>query len=99
MQTANDIIHEDLDTLRTRTLAGELATMAGKSLLITGGAGFLGYYLVQAITHYNSAATGGSGKKIALTVFDNFSRNHQNHFNHELLRFFDDLLAHVDGIA
>lgn len=72
MTQAQDIIREDLETLRTRTLREELAAMAGKSLLITGGAGFLGYYLVQAITHYNASADGA--KKVRLTVFDNFSR-------------------------
>ena len=31
--------------------------MAGKRLLIVGGAGFLGYYLVQSVLHWNRSAT------------------------------------------
>jgi len=71
MQTADDIVREDLD-YPCRGLAGELALMAGKPLLITGGAGFLGYYLVQTITHHNSSAA--PAQRIAVTVYDNLSR-------------------------
>jgi nucleoside-diphosphate-sugar epimerase len=45
--------------------------MAGDRLLITGGAGFLGYYLIQAALHFNKIA----GKApIQVTVWDNFIR-------------------------
>lgn len=44
--------------------------MTGGHLLITGGAGFLGYYLVQSILHWNQR----SGRPIRVTVFDNFVR-------------------------
>jgi nucleoside-diphosphate-sugar epimerase len=71
MQTANDIATEDLELLN-RMLADELKQLAGKSLLITGGAGFLGYYLVQTATHFNRSAK--PAERIAVTVFDNFSR-------------------------
>jgi nucleoside-diphosphate-sugar epimerase len=46
--------------------------MAGKRLLITGGAGFLGYYLVQAALHFN--ATAGRDQPIRVTVWDSFIR-------------------------
>jgi len=46
--------------------------MSGGRLLITGGAGFLGYYLVQAALHWNS--TQGAGGKIDVTVYDNYVR-------------------------
>ena len=46
--------------------------MAGKRVLITGGAGFLGYYLVQALLHRNRAQIGD--RAIGVTVYDNFSR-------------------------
>src|SRR6266478_9727396 len=71
METANDIVREDLDQL-CRMLAEELKRLAGKQLLITGGAGFLGYYLVQTATHFNRSAPPGA--RIGVTVFDNFSR-------------------------
>lgn len=72
MKTANDIVTEDLDALCDGALRLELARMAGKALLVTGGAGFLGYYLVQVVTHHNASAA--QGDRVRLTVFDNFSR-------------------------
>jgi nucleoside-diphosphate-sugar epimerase len=53
-------------------LAAEFAEMAGSRLLITGGAGFLGYYLVQAVLAWNRQAPAGGA--IALSVYDNFVR-------------------------
>ncbi len=46
--------------------------MAGKRLLITGGAGFLGYYLVKAALNFN--AYEGRDQPIRLTVWDSFIR-------------------------
>ena len=46
--------------------------MAGSSLLITGGAGFLGYYLVQAVLYWNNHHANGT--PIRVTVYDNFMR-------------------------
>ena len=46
--------------------------MAGGRLLITGGGGFLGYYLVQSALHWNRTR-GGKGK-IDVTVYDNYAR-------------------------
>jgi nucleoside-diphosphate-sugar epimerase len=51
-------------------LKAEFGRMAGKRLLITGGAGFLGYYLIQAALHYNKSAAA----PIHVTVWDNFIR-------------------------
>lgn len=59
----------DLDDICGR-LGEELATMAGKRLLIVGGAGFLGYYLVQTIINYNRLAT----SPIELVVYDSYVR-------------------------
>ena len=66
-----ELLAEDLDYITTN-LREELSRMAGKNLLITGGAGFLGYYLIQAALHFNETAE--PGQKIAITVWDNFSR-------------------------
>lgn len=70
MQTASDIVATDLEYICTAG-ADALGRIAGDELLITGGAGFLGHYLVQAATHWNRR---GGAKPIRVTVFDNFSR-------------------------
>ncbi len=53
-------------------LTQEFEKLAGRRLLITGGAGFLGYYLVQAALHWNDNRT--VGKPVHLTVYDNYFR-------------------------
>ncbi len=71
LKTSKDVITTDLDYICSH-LKEELDQMAGSRLLITGGAGFLGYYLVQAVTHFNETAA--ADRQIRLTVFDNFVR-------------------------
>jgi nucleoside-diphosphate-sugar epimerase len=63
VETAQEIVEQDL-TYITNALHDEFAQIRGERLLIVGGAGFLGYYLVQ------SAVKAG----IDVTVYDNFSR-------------------------
>jgi UDP-glucuronate decarboxylase len=65
------LLDQDLDYIQLN-LKGEFRRMAGKTLLITGGAGFLGYYLVQSILHYNEKVE--VREKISVTVYDNFAR-------------------------
>lgn len=70
-EDAAGVVRGDIE----RVLAGaasELQALAGKRVLITGGAGFLGYYLVQAALHWNAASQESS--RIALTVLDSFTR-------------------------
>lgn len=67
---AQDVVNLDLDTM-CGNLAGEFARMAGKRLLLTGGAGFLGHYFVQAALHWNGL---GRGSPIAVAVYDSFVR-------------------------
>ena len=55
-------------------MSDELNIISGKRLLITGGSGFLGYYLVQAIVKWNLLASGDNSKIIDLVVYDNFMR-------------------------
>ena len=60
-----DAMVEDLDT--------DLWRMSGRHLLITGGAGFLGYYLVQVPLAWNDAHPGEP--PIGVTVMDNYFRD------------------------
>jgi UDP-glucuronate decarboxylase len=71
METLKELLNRDLEYINEK-LSRELRVMAGKKILITGGAGFLGYYLVQTVTHWNVNAR--SEDRIALTVFDNYRR-------------------------
>jgi nucleoside-diphosphate-sugar epimerase len=70
MKTAQDVIEIDLNYI-CGNLKSEFAQVSGKNLLIIGGAGFLGYYLVQAVLHWNK--TSGEAP-INLTVYDNYIR-------------------------
>ena len=69
--SASDLLRADLDYI-CDSLREELAQLAGKRLLITGGAGFLGYFLVQAALHFNSRHS--AAERIDVTVFDNYIR-------------------------
>ena len=71
MKNANDVVISDLDYICSQ-LQEELPLMSGKQLLITGGAGFLGYYLTQSIFHWNN--TNPDKSPIYLVVYDNFMR-------------------------
>lgn len=70
MKTAEAIVAEDLSNIAER-LSAEFGKMSGKRLLIVGGAGFLGYYLVQAPLAWNAT---GKGAPIHVTVYDNYIR-------------------------
>jgi nucleoside-diphosphate-sugar epimerase len=69
MKSAADVVQTDLDFI-CDCLKDDLPKMRGKRILITGGAGFLGHYLVQTITHANRHR----GLNAKLTVYDNLSR-------------------------
>src|SRR3989344_3712568 len=66
-----DFLKKDLDYICTN-LSDEFSRMSGKNLLITGGAGFLGYYLVQSALHWNKSAD--NARRIRVTVYDNYIR-------------------------
>ncbi len=70
LKTSEEVVREDLDYM-CQQLADELPKLSGKSIAITGGAGFLGYYLVQAILHWNEQS---SAQPTSVHVYDNFSR-------------------------
>ena len=69
--SAASVVKTDLDYI-CRHLQSEFARLAGTHVLLTGGAGFLGYYLVQAILHWNQRVS--SPERLRLTVYDNFAR-------------------------
>ena len=71
MMTGQNVIAEDLEYI-CRTLNEEFNSLCGKHVLITGGAGFLGYYLVQSILFWNEHQD--SSNSIRLTIFDNYIR-------------------------
>ena len=71
MQSPTEIVEADLGQL-TDQLRNELPALSGCSVLIAGGAGFLGYYLVQAPLYWNSRNP--SAAPIRVTVLDNFIR-------------------------
>ncbi len=70
MKSAQDVIEADLKYLAAN-LEEEFRLMEGKNLLIVGGAGFLGYYLVQAPLYWNKTR---AVQPIDVTVYDNFIR-------------------------
>jgi UDP-glucuronate decarboxylase len=71
IESAQQVVAGDLDDIATRA-AAEFQAMSGKALLITGGAGFLGYYLVQGALHWNRRNPGLA--PISVTVCDNYIR-------------------------
>ena len=68
--TAQQVVENDLEYICTN-LAEELPKIAGRRLLITGGAGFLGHYLVQSALYWNRTR---SGPAIDVTVYDSYIR-------------------------
>lgn len=71
LPSLEELLNRDLAYI-CGNLGEEFARLAGKRLLITGGAGFLGYYLVKAALHFN--ATAGKDQPIQVTVWDSFIR-------------------------
>jgi UDP-glucuronate decarboxylase len=68
---AREVVQADLQYI-CRLCSAEFEQMSGKGLLITGGAGFLGYYLVQAALYWNKQRN--SSEAIRVTVYDNYIR-------------------------
>ncbi len=71
MKTAEQVVTADLDYI-IKAGAEEFAAMSGRRVMIAGGAGFLGYYLVQAALHWN--AKNAAKAPIKVIVMDNLSR-------------------------
>lgn len=71
VESLAELLEKDLDHV-AGALAAEFGAMGGANLLITGGAGFLGYYLVQSVLHWNDRRA--AGRPIRVTVVDNYQR-------------------------
>lgn len=71
IRTGDDVTTNDLAYI-TENLKIELSAIAGKKLLITGGAGFLGYYLIQTALYWNRSF--GKKRAAQITVYDNYMR-------------------------
>lgn len=69
MTRSESVVREDLEYICS-SLEREFPKLSGKNLLITGGAGFLGYYLVQSALHWSRSHS----PSIGLTVYDNYVR-------------------------
>lgn len=73
--TSKAVVEQDLEYI-CASLQKDFSQMAGSKLLITGGAGFLGYYLVQSVLYWNQSV--GKSQKIDVTVYDNYMRGIPN---------------------
>jgi nucleoside-diphosphate-sugar epimerase len=71
MKSSQDVVRVDLDLIVDHA-GDELRTLSGTSVLIAGGAGFLGHYLVQAALHWNTLNP--EAPPIRVTVLDSFIR-------------------------
>jgi dTDP-glucose 4,6-dehydratase/UDP-glucuronate decarboxylase len=68
--TSDDVVRGDLDYICQKA-GDEFAALSGRRIAITGGAGFLGYYLVQSLLHWNRIS---EQDPVTVVVYDNFSR-------------------------
>ena len=71
LQNPEQVTAADLDLI-VGQLADDLPTLSGRNLLVAGGAGFLGYYLVQGALHWNNRNQNAA--PINVTILDNFVR-------------------------
>jgi UDP-glucuronate decarboxylase len=114
LNNSEEIINNDLEYIY-RNLQIEFSSLAGKNLLITGGAGFLGYYLIKSVMHWNEKEA--ESRAIRVTVFDNYIRgkpkwllriegdSHLNLLQHDMSKPLPDdmddfqYIIHAAGIA
>lgn len=66
------VFRDDIEHILSEC-SDEIKLLESKNILITGGAGFLGYYLIQSLCCWNEL---NPGKEIKIIVLDNFSRGY-----------------------
>jgi UDP-glucuronate decarboxylase len=71
VKSSQEVVETDLNYICSN-LEEEFCSLANKRLLITGGAGFLGYYLVQSVLYWNKETD--ETQNIRVVVYDNYSR-------------------------
>ena len=71
VETLAELLEKDLGHIAA-ALQDDFGEMGGANLLITGAAGFLGYYLVQSVLFWNDRHA--AGRPIHLTAVDNYQR-------------------------
>lgn len=70
---SSDVVSQDVDYMVGK-LNNELSKLSGNKILLTGGGGFLGYYLVNTVIGWNRLRIKSKLDTIELVVYDNFMR-------------------------
>jgi nucleoside-diphosphate-sugar epimerase len=101
LMSGDEVAAADLENICGR-LKIELSSMQGRKLFISGGAGFLGYYLIQAVLHWNETRAGNA--PIRVTACDNYIRGVPNWLatlssNPSLTLLKHDITAPLPGIV
>ena len=68
-----DVVNTDVAYM-IENLNKELTELSGNKILLTGGGGFLGYYLINTIVGWNRLRNTSNLNTIDLVVYDNFMR-------------------------
>lgn len=76
--SAENVEYNDLEFI-CNALSNELNAAAGKTIAITGAAGFLGFYLSKALAHWNARVT--EDKKLNIHLLDAFMRGRPKWIN------------------
>jgi UDP-glucuronate decarboxylase len=71
VRAAAEVLAQDLQHIR-ESCPSEFAAMAGRQVLMTGAAGFLGYEMINALVDHNRDVA--KGDRIGIVVVDNFFR-------------------------
>lgn len=70
---SNNVVQGDISYI-IDSLKVELSALSGHRLLLTGGGGFLGYYIVNTIVEWNKRSQFNNSESIDLLIYDNFIR-------------------------